>query len=340
LNYSKERSRWWSGTCYHKEQLDAIIGNSDVKQYAFILHDKDVKEDGSGELKKPHYHYLVNLVTPQRGSWFKPFASDDLGIVFAKPCRSPQGAYDYLIHNTVHCFRLEKYIYDESERISTIESLGEEEKEDDEHQVLLDDIRALKRKEITWDELVQRKPKRIHMMANISNTYEKLCREERFDNVFRELTVSYIFGQTDKGKTRHVMEKYGYRNVFRVTKYDRTAFDGYVGQDVIVFEEFRSSFKVEEMLNYLDGYPLQLPSRYNDKEAAYTKVYIITNWKLSEQYRNVQSEHPTTWAAFNRRIHNVYDFDKNKEFNLKTVQQDPEQGMLPLTEEELAEMPF
>ena len=316
MNYNKVRATWWSGTCYHKEQLDMVLGHLDVKNYAYILHDKDTKEDGSGELKKPHYHFLIQLAHKQRGSWFKMFASDDLGIIFAEPSYAPQGAYDYLIHDTAPARKAGKYQYCPSERISTIEAF-EEVNEEDEHQVLLDDIRALKRKEITWDELVQRKPKRIHMMANISNTYEKLCREERFDNIFRHLTVSYIFGKTETGKTRHVMEKYGYRNVFRVTKYDRTAFDGYVGQDVIVFEEFRSSFKIEEMLNYLDGYPLQLPSRYNDKEAAYTKVYIITNWKISEQYRNVQSEHPTTWQAFNRRIHGIYDFDGNKELNLK-----------------------
>ena len=71
------------------------------------------------------------------------------------------------------------------------------------------------------------------------------------------------------------------------------------------------------MLNYLDGYPLKLPSRYHDKEAAYTKVYIITNWQLYEQYKNIQSEHPTTWEAFTRRIHAVYNFDNNKELNLK-----------------------
>ncbi len=31
------------------------------------------------------------------------------------------------------------------------------------------------------------------------------------------------------------------------------------GQDVIVFEEFRSSLKIQDMLNYLDGYPCELP---------------------------------------------------------------------------------
>ena len=67
------------------------------------------------------------------------------------------------------------------------------------------------------------------------------------------------------------------------------------------------------MLNYLDGYPLMLPSRYNDKEAAYTKVFITTNWALSEQYKNIQTSHPSTWQAFLRRIRRVYNFDVSKD---------------------------
>lgn len=137
--------------------------------------------------------------------------------------------------------------------------------------------------------------------------------ETKFNNVFRELEITYICGSTEKGKTRYVMDKYGYTNVYRVTTYDHTAFDSYNGQDVIAFEEFRSSFKIEDMLKYLEGYPLMLPSRYNNKVVCYTKVYIITNWALHEQYKNVQSQYASTWAAFLRRIKTVYDFDKSKE---------------------------
>lgn len=67
------------------------------------------------------------------------------------------------------------------------------------------------------------------------------------------------------------------------------------------------------MLKYLEGYPLMLPLRYNNKVACYTKVYIITNRALCEQYKNVQTQYPTTWAAFLRRIKTVYNFDKSKE---------------------------
>ncbi|MCL2861877.1 MAG: replication protein [Firmicutes bacterium] len=311
MDYSKIRSHWWSGTCYHKEQLDAIINSKDIKHYAYILHDKDKKSD-SDELKKPHYHFLVHFEQAQRGAWFKAFATDDMGIVFVERCSIPKSAYDYLIHDTPNCRKQEKHLYDLSERIGNIENLDPEQ-EIDEHAVLYEDIMNLVNKQMSWKDFIKSKPKRIHMISNIKTAHDLLLRENKFDNTFRTLEVTYIFGQTAKGKTRYIMEKYGYKNVYRVTKYDHTAFDQYEGQDVIVFEEYRSSFKIEDMLNYLDGYPLMLPSRYNNKEACYTKVYITTNWTLEQQYKNVQSEHPTTWQAFLRRIHKVYNFDISKD---------------------------
>lgn len=128
---------------------------------------------------------------------------------------------------------------------------------------------------------------------------------DKFRKKWRQLNVTYIWGQTGTGKTRYVMDKYGYENVYRITNYDNSAFDSYKGEDIIIFEEFRSSFRCEQMLNYLDGYPIMLPSRYNNKVACYTQVYIITNIPISEQYKNIQIEQPATYKAFTRRIHKV-----------------------------------
>lgn len=138
----------------------------------------------------------------------------------------------------------------------------------------------------------------------------QIVRQEEFKNRFRELEVVYQFGATNKGKTRSVMEQYGYSNVYRVTDYLHP-FDSYKGQDIIIFEEFRSSLKIQDMLNYLDGYPLDLPCRYNNKTACFTKVYIITNIALEKQYKDVQREYPETWNAFLRRIDCVKEFGEN-----------------------------
>ena len=68
---------------------------------------------------------------------------------------------------------------------------------------------------------------------------------------------------------------------------------------------------ISDMLNYLDGYPVELPCRYANRVACYTKVYIISNISLEQQYPNVQAEYPETWNAFRRRIKNVQHITKN-----------------------------
>ena len=106
------------------------------------------------------------------------------------------------------------------------------------------------------------------------------------------------------------MEKYGYENVYRVTDYEHP-FDGYKGQDVIVFEEFRSCIKIGDMLDYLDIYPLTLPCRYNNKIACFTKIFIISNIPLEQQYPEIQREQPRTWVAFLRRIRYIHEMTQN-----------------------------
>ena len=153
-------------------------------------------------------------------------------------------------------------------------------------------------------EILDEVPSALSKLNYIEQTRQTLL-HDKHKNSWRTLDVTYLWGQPGAGKTRSVMERYGYCNVFRVTNYDSHPFDGYEGQDVIIFEEFRSGIKIQDMLNYLDGYPVKLPCRYTDRVACYTKVYLISNIALEQQYPNVQTDSPETWAAFCRRIHHV-----------------------------------
>ncbi len=152
-------------------------------------------------------------------------------------------------------------------------------------------------------EIIQELPSAIYHLPNIDRARQTLL-EDRFRTTWRTLEVHYIWGKTGVGKTRGVMEKYGYENVYRVTNYDHP-FDQYQGQDVILFDEFRSSLPLAQMLNYLDGYPVMLPCRYADKVACFTKVYVVSNLAFEEQYPVMQLEQPASWAAFKRRFQSI-----------------------------------
>ena len=136
----------------------------------------------------------------------------------------------------------------------------------------------------------------------------QVIKSEKFKNTFRQLSTTYIWGSTGSGKTRYVMEKYGYENVYRVTNY-KHPFDNYRGQDVVLFDEFRSSLPLADMLKYLDGYPVVLPCRFADTQACFTKVYFTTNIPLDKQYVNIQRDEIESYKAFLRRIHKSINWD-------------------------------
>lgn len=155
-------------------------------------------------------------------------------------------------------------------------------------------------------EVIEACPTAMKIIDKIERT-RSILRDAQFATQWRDLEVVYIFGKTGAGKTRSVMDKYGYINCYRVTDY-KHPFDTYDGQNVIIFEEFRGGLKHGDMLNYLDGYPLLLPCRYFNRQACYTKVFIITNIPPDEQYRNID---PESQQAFFRRIHKVMEYTSN-----------------------------
>lgn len=192
----------------------------------------------------------------------------------------------------------------ETNKPETFEESGGLPEESDRRVKQSETILAMVENGATNAEIMRECPSAMLHLPRIEQARQTLL-EETYRKAFRELKVEYIWGKTGVGKTRKVMELYGYENVFRVTNYAHP-FDGYSGQDVIVFDEFRSSLPLSDILCYLDGYPLMLPCRYADRVACYTKVYILSNIPLEKQYPNVQLEEPASFDAFKRRLTSVY----------------------------------
>lgn len=186
----------------------------------------------------------------------------------------------------------------------TFEEWGELPIERQGHRQDIDDLYAMIKDGLSDFEILEQCPNYLLNMDKIEKA-RQIVIQEKYRRIWRDLEVTYIWGDTGSGKTRGVMEKYGYEKVFRVTDYTHP-WDNYKGQDVVIFEEFRSSVRITELLTWLDGYPVELPSRYANKFACFTKVYIITNIPLSMQYKHLQIESYEDYRAFLRRIHHVH----------------------------------
>ena len=192
---------------------------------------------------------------------------------------------------------------------------------------LVDDIKD----GMTDVELIEKNPNNANKLDMI-NKVRQTIRYDKYKTLFREMIGFYIYGSTGVGKTRMVLDgqvgmvKHDKRDIYRVCKYTHP-FDAYQGESVIVFDEFRSSLQVGDMLNYLDGHAMVLPARYGDKQACYSTFYIVSNEPLRDQYNNIQQEHPETWAAFLRRIKYLLRFEQNENGELVIVSEDIEEHM-------------
>lgn len=162
----------------------------------------------------------------------------------------------------------------------------------------------------TTAEIVEDNPALAFRVHDIDSLRQTLL-ADKYMKENREVDVTYIYGATGAGKTRGIFAKHASMDICRITNYGSKRginFDGYTSQDVLVFEEFASQIPIEDMLSYLDIYPVYLPARYSDRVACFSTVYITSNLPLGQQYVMEQIERPETWRAFLRRISKVVEY--------------------------------
>lgn len=252
--------------------------------------------DETGENGTFHTHLYIVYCSPRRFSTMK---KNFEGAHFDIARGTSQENRDYV-------FKEGKWLNDvkgETNHRDSHEEYGELPQERQGKRTDLDMLYDMIKNGMSNYEILEENPRYMLQIDKIDRA-RKTYVEEQYRDKWRDVEVTYIWGVTGAGKTRGVKEEYGYRNVYTVTDYTHP-FDGYSGQDVLLFEEFRSSLKISDMLQYLDGYPIELPCRYSNKIACFTKVFICTNIDLRNQYRDIQTDCAETWNAFLRRIRYV-----------------------------------
>lgn len=109
---SKNRSQWFACLIYPDSCPDwrEILNGLQIPCAVSPLHEYDVKENG--ELKKPHYHCILNFSSLKSVSQVANLV-ESLSNGFAKVILSPKASYEYLTHKN----NPEKAQYNESDII-------------------------------------------------------------------------------------------------------------------------------------------------------------------------------------------------------------------------------
>lgn len=120
IGSSEKVTYWFAMILYpecqeHMKILEYIKSSTYKYEYGYILHDKDIDENG--ELKKPHIHLMYKY--PKRVSAKNQYESFCGLINHVEPIHDCVSYYDYMLHRRIEDFISEKHLYDDSEMITS-----------------------------------------------------------------------------------------------------------------------------------------------------------------------------------------------------------------------------
>ncbi len=122
------------------------------------------------------------------------------------------------------------------------------------------------------------------------------------------------YGDTGSGKTRTVYDSHDLCDLWRapVATTSTQWFDGYLGQNVALFDDFDGQHPVITiMLQVLDRYPLTVPFKGGHCHWCPDVIYITTNVEFSDWYPTASEIHK---RALRRRITKFFHFGVLNEF--------------------------
>lgn len=150
-----------------------------------------------------------------------------------------------------------------------------------------------------------------HLYVRERNKIDSITADtyEEYGYRLRDIDVTYIYGDSGVGKTTYVRRKIGLKDTFFVHSYDNAMFTNYKYQDNIVLDEFAGQMKLQTLNQLLDTKPFEMRGLGCLKYATFHHIYIISNYKPTELYRQIQEDNPKIFQSFNRRLHNILFMD-------------------------------
>lgn len=156
--------------------------------------------------------------------------------------------------------------------------------------------------------------------------YDKMIKQAYFDKrmksvpLKRNVLVKWHVGSSGSGKTHEYVdlcEKYGDDDVYLLNDYGKGGFDDYIGQKVLCMDEFRGYIRFSLLMNYLDGYRVQIPCRYANGYALWEEIHIFTVLPPEKVYEMMIQENRCfdTYEQLTRRIDFVVYHYKDEQGN-------------------------
>lgn len=331
-----------------------VVDQLKPKQWAMILHDKDVDE--KGQPVAPHVHLMMKFSNPRHLSATAKELGDKPQSLQKWDGRTTNG-FMYLLHRTESA--KDKYQYDPADAITSGPDSTEffakiqaqynkvSSADDKNHVYYLLDLMGIG--QLTKDELIDKlsgsEYAKFHrqidaLWAKRMNDEAAQWRQEMTE-AGQAVRVTWLYGSAGTGKTsfaRELAERDG-REYF-IAGSTRDPYQSYKGQHIVILDELRPNSIPEysDLLRLLDpfGSDVMAPSRYQDKPIMADTIYVTTPYDPVSFYNELMGECPSKYRQIDslgqllRRLSLVIHMDNS--FITLMEYQEKGQGYAPSAE--------
>ena len=304
--------------------IDIVNQKKSVKEYAIILHDKDLDEENKP--KKPHYHVFLNYgngnVKPKDvAAWFniKENAVERIHTNKFRTLRyylhlDEENKHKYSIDELISNFDVQKYFLSEENKMSKSELI----------KLCAEGVinRQNFHEHIDPETFIKYEPAIISAWD-----YYSMKKESESKNR-RSCEVIWIFGETEVGKTTlatMIAEKHNLS--YYITAGGKDPFSNYKGEEVLILDDPRpeSPFTFSELLKILDpNFLTPVHSRYRNKIIYAIYIFVTNPYSPDKFYELMPFKNPDDKPAqLYRRISEIWKLTKEK---IVSIKYDPETG--------------
>jgi len=287
------------------EKIKSVLQNNKaVRDWAYILHDKDVDDDGN--VKTPHYHVAVRLHYPQDSKhiakWFE---------VQENYIERVKGKWSDMLKYLIHENAPMKYQYEVSEVVSNFDWVKDKNTNEDWRKQEI--IKSIENGDIRRYNLYEKVTANEYdkYKKAITNAFEYRALQIRGKN--RQMEVIYIHGDSQTGKTTYAKmiadEK---RYSVYISSGTNDIMSDYLGEECIILDDLRaSSVGLTDLLKMLDNHTAStVKSRYVNKILECKLIIITTTMEIEEFFKHVFENDKESVIQLQRRCSTVIRMEK------------------------------
>lgn len=244
------KRRDWCFTAWRKPNPEAIAENPGV---TYLIIGKE-KCPTTG---KKHYQCYIRFTNARKFKSVKKILGDNEAHI--EPCRGTPA------QNILYCKKEGKY-----------KEYGEPPSQGSRSDLF--DIRAALTSGMSIRDIIEMGEIRNNQQLKFAENLLKYIRPQPRDPP----EVHWLWGETGTGKTRRVYELEP--DVY-VVPMNFDWFDGYVGQEAVLFDEFRAQIPMYQVLRLLDRYPMNVPVKGSFTPWVPKRIYITSCAPPQHYYR-------------------------------------------------------